>query len=222
MNGLPEEKLTPAQEDALAKRIQKSNKMDSESVNVLVLHNMREAFAYAYSVSKGNLEDGEVLSLCYSALRKAAFNFKPAQIRFFGYAKPYVRGEVCLRFEDLKVVKHSEHLPLTPEDMHGDEAPDCETIQRDPEQSFPMPAVVDDHLPALYKKEDWERMRPIFSKLTEQERMVLELKYEGGYNFREMGELLDVSRSATEATHSRALRKIRCELMRTNALFCGR
>lgn len=207
--GLPTTPLTPEQENALAKKIQVSKKQDEDAINELVLHAMREAFFYAMYFSR-KLSADSVYSLCYSALRYAATNFQPHRIRFLGFAKPYIRGEICKTFNDLKVVKESET-----ESMHLYEGPDVEVPD-----AFHRATCVESDMHNIIIRDEWESLKPIFrEKLSENERMVLELKYEGGLNFSQISSLLRICREATRMSHSRALRKIRCVLMRKKALF---
>jgi DNA-directed RNA polymerase specialized sigma subunit len=56
-------------------------------------------------------------------------------------------------------------------------------------------------------------------KLSEQERMILDLTYTSGFTFQKIGDLTNTTRSAAQLIHTKALRKIRCELMRTKRLL---
>jgi RNA polymerase sigma factor (sigma-70 family) len=72
----------------------------------------------------------------------------------------------------------------------------------------------------IMSRDEWNAMVPILqSRLSEKERMVLELKYQSGFNFRQIGDLLRVSRSDTQATHTRAINKVRGALKGKRALF---
>jgi DNA-directed RNA polymerase specialized sigma subunit len=74
---------------------------------------------------------------------------------------------------------------------------------------------------SIEMRERLAMIKPIMeSKLSESERMVLDLAYSGGYNFDEIGTMLTpkVTRSAVQQTHARALKKLRAELGRQKKL----
>lgn len=222
LNGLPEKELGPEHETALGVRIQ--TKRDEDDMNTLALYNMREAFAYASACCKRRLSETEIFSLCFEALKKAAKNFVPGQIRFFAYAKPYVRGEICNTYDDLRVVRRGETELLAPDDIPGenehtaeDDFDTCEVQTRD--NHFHKEDVVDSDMEGIMNRDEWASIKPILSKLSEKERQVLDLRFQSGFNFRQIGELLNVSRSDTQATCVRALKKVRCELLRKRKLF---
>jgi len=222
LRGIPETRLSLEQESALSDKIQASKKSDEDSINALALHNLREAFYYALACSK-TLPPDDVYSLCYAALRYAATNFKYRGARFFPYSKAYIRGEIYKTFNDRNVVKDAicEPLRLGDEEMvrEIEESENGHPLSLRRPRNFIEPTVESD-LHGIVIRDEWGRIKPIFrDKLSEKERMVLELKFEGGFNFREIGDLLRVSRSDTQATHTRALRKVRCVLMRKKALF---
>jgi RNA polymerase sigma factor (sigma-70 family) len=56
-------------------------------------------------------------------------------------------------------------------------------------------------------------------KLTDQEAMILDLVYTSGFNFQEIGNLLNITRSAAQLSHTKGLKKIRCELLRQKKLL---
>lgn len=215
LSGLPTEILTPEQENVLAEKIQASQ--DEDVINELVLHNMREAFFYALACSRTLAADA-VYSLCYAALRYSATNFQPRRIRFVSFSKPYIRGEIYKTFEERKVVKDSETVSLIMEDAET-ETPTSDAA-REVTDLYHKASCVDSDMHGIIIRDEWEHIRPILrEKLSENERMVLELKYEGGFNFSQISTLLHVCREATRATHARALRKVRCVLMRKKELF---
>jgi len=225
LTGVPETRLSLEQERQLSDKIQASKKSDEDAINTLTMHNLREAFYYALACSR-TLPPDEVYSLCYAALRYAATNFKYRGARFFPYSKAYIRGEIYKTFNDRNVVKEAVCVPLRLEDEEKARAIEDLVedghflhLRRDADKNFIEPTVESD-LHGIAIRDEWARIKPIFrAKLSEKERMILELKFEGGLNFREIGDLLRVSRSDTQATHTRALRKIRCALMRKKALL---
>lgn len=224
LSGLPEKQLTPEQEAELADRIQASKQRDEDCMNELALHAMREAFYYAMACSKKRLSEAEVFSLCFEALKKAAKNFQSGQIRFFAYAKPYVRGEICTTFEQLRVVKRGETESLIATDSTGEDRQTGEDYYMGETQTadtrgYAGPESVDSDMEGIMNRDEWASIKPILTKLSEKERQVLDLRFQSGFNFRQIGELLNVSRSDTQATCVRALKKVRCELLRKRELF---
>lgn len=227
LRGLPKKQLTTEEEDALAIRIQatrRKHEADEDAMNALILHSMREAFFYAMGCAR-NLPPDAVYSLCYAALRLAAPNFSPGRIRFFAYCKPYVRGEICKTFNELKVVRNADCQTLSPDVVNSaEEGTSGETYWASDfvRNSFidSKVDVVEPETDAIMGREEWTLIVPILqSRLSEKERMVLELRYQSGFNFRQIGDLLKVSRSDTQATHERAINKVRCALKGKRELF---
>ncbi len=192
----PENPLTPEEEK-------------TATPESLIMHSMREAFLYAFKCCRGNLEEGEVLSACYLALDDASKNFKPhhsARLRFFAYAKPYVRGKIIAEFRAKDVVRRArDHESIQTREDTG--------VYSQNEEFFHEPDATHAH-------EEWESLKPLIDEvLSEKESMILELRYHGGLNFRQIGNLLGVSRSNTQNEHREALLKIRNKLMEKKRLF---
>jgi RNA polymerase sigma factor (sigma-70 family) len=68
-----------------------------------------------------------------------------------------------------------------------------------------------------------ERMAEIYpimeSKLNEQEQMIINLVHKDGFNFPEIGKLLDITRSAVQRAYSKAVKKIKTEIERRKRLL---
>src|SRR6266478_3219738 len=96
--------LTADQESALVPKIKKGN---DDALNALVLANMREGFLYAKGVCRAAIEDGELFSLTYSALKGAGKRFRTGYGRFFAFAKSRIRGAVTRFWHSQDTVKHS-------------------------------------------------------------------------------------------------------------------
>jgi RNA polymerase sigma factor (sigma-70 family) len=215
LRGIPEEKLTPEAED----RLSRSGKLDT-----LVLHNMREGFFYARHVCRGMLPEDEVFSAVYRALEHASRNYKPGTkvgIRFFAYAKPYVRGALSREWKSKDVVKHAKHESLdvparsTAAMMDNYDQDGVQNEYRDSNNKWEELNPVDPEFDLIHLHEQLEELRPVLrSELSEHERMVIELCYFGHFNFEEIGVRLGVSRSAIQNAHVRAMRKIRMALAR--------
>lgn len=230
MNDLPTESLTQDQENALAKQ------KTEDARNTLVLHSMREAMAYAYRCSRGMLDRDELFSLCYDALQRAAKRFSPNRIRFFAYAKQDVRRGITIAWREKDVVKNSsmhedkDHEPIYPNDCPPDASIDI-TEGTDQVHHVPSSApddferireeqTVDPEFEKIHVKERMELIKPIMEKkLTDVEKMVIDLYFNGDMTFQQIGDMLNVSRAWAQMVHFEGLKKIRCELLQRKALF---
>jgi RNA polymerase sigma factor (sigma-70 family) len=203
LSEFPESSLTPEDEIAAATSGTEEAKLS------LVMHSMREAFLYAFKCSRGNLEEGEVLSACYLALVDATKNFNPHHsrgLRFFAYAKPFIRGRTIAEFRAKDVVRrardHESLQVFEDSDVYGPN-----------EAAYSEPEIT-------HSKEEWESLAPLIKKcLNEREAAILDMYYKGGLNFRQIGDLLGVSRSHTQNDHRTALKKIRIYLLEQKRLF---
>lgn len=158
----------------------------------LALCNLQEAVIYARHCSRGIFSDGELVSLCWVALRQAAKNYrhhKSRGIRFFAFAKPYVRGQINAERKRNRVVRNAEHESL-------DGAADCDTV----EPNFSN----------IEASELLAGLKPaIFSELNDRERAILILRYQSGFSFTEIGERIGFSRQSIQKCHAAALLKLR-------------
>lgn len=214
LRGLPTETLSPETEVALALA------GDEESRNHLALHNMREGFFYAIACAR-ILPPDEIYSLCYKALLAATRNFLPDRTaRFFSFAKPYIRGEISRTFKRYKVVTKAETTQIPMET--GFETDDRWRPTEEPTTNydeFQRATAVEPDFQSIMARDEWASLKPLLAALKEKERMVLQLFYQSGFNFRQIGDLLNVSRSDIQATHANAIKKVRCQVARTEGLF---
>ena len=61
-----------------------------------ILGSMREAIRYSRKCCRGRIDDGELISLCYDAMKGAARKYNPKYgISFFAHCKAYIRGEIA-------------------------------------------------------------------------------------------------------------------------------
>jgi RNA polymerase sigma factor (sigma-70 family) len=201
--------------------------------NELALHAMHEAIPYARRVCRGGLPDDELFSLCWSALCKAAKQFKPNRVRFFAYAKVSVRRGICDAWRQKDVVKHASihevgELHHIKPDYHMEGAdgdyPENLRIGQPSEYGSALSGVfgpvVDPETEQIEIRDQWAIVEPLMrAKLSKNEFMTLDLHYRGGMNFQEIGDILGVVREATRLTHIRALKKIRAEVTRKKALL---
>lgn len=213
----PERALSPTQENALFR--------SADGRSNAVLHNMREAFAYAKYLCKSRMADGAIFSLVYSALSNAARRYRPsmnkrfAKSRFFGYAKPYIRGELSRTWKKQNVVPNSRCISL--EALWASMA--AEERENGPQDNEAMPiydTAVEPEFDAIHTRERWEIVAPIMHKtLTCQEKMVIDLYYYGQFSFEDIGKMLEISRSAVQITHTRAIKKLGNAVAREKGLL---
>lgn len=196
-----------------------------EAREELVMLSLREAFAYLHGVSKGRTTPGEILSISFNALTRSAKNFSPGMQTFFAYSKAYLRGELFKAWREDRVVKKGQVHSI--EGWSNQEfSPSDDGLARlglNYEGHEEGPAEYEgNYEPGFEEIDSRERfgiIKPSLEKITAQERLVLELYYFGGMNFPQIGRLVSASPSAVQATHSRALRKVRKDLFRRKRLF---
>lgn len=247
LDSLPPEALSAAEEDALAIRIQKTKQEDD--INKLVLHNMKEGFLYAKRVCRGHIADDELFSLTYSALVRNAKRFRPGMIRFFAFCKAGIRGALSRYWKTLDVVKNAslhetEETFKAPVDASGmkvrrlsegvpgnrergvehedDDASYVSGLTAQIQNSLAIFAEspVDPDFPSIEIREQMLLVNEaIRGRLTEQERMVIDLVYKDGFSFQEIGNMLSITRSAVLLAHSKALKKIRMDMIRQKRLL---
>lgn len=212
LDGLPEiGELSHEAEAELA------GKPDSEPT--LALHNMREAFLYAHKCCRGRLTDDEIYSACYDALCKAAKNFKAGRIRFFGYAKPYVRGALSQVWKTKDTMPNNKNIRarqgeppcLAQEGESEDTIEEADGftgifLKRRYKQIFPTTGPEFD---AIQAREEWGLIEPLIkSVLTDKEQTVIALRYKSSLSFERIGALLKISRQDVQLTHAVALKKL--------------
>ncbi len=180
------------------------------SLDKLALSNMSEAIIYARHCSRGGLNDGELTSMCWVALRQAAKNYcrrKSNGITFFAFSKQYLRGQISKEFKARLVVRQAEHCPI-------DFITPGESGKLDPDHGNALvPTVCEIDTSNLETKELLAGLRPaIFRVLNDRERAIFILRYESGFSFGEIGERIGYSRQHIQNLHSCALKKLRVVL----------
>ena len=237
LNTLPDRNLTKEQEAILSRRIRKGPRKQ-EAIDKLVVNNLKEASIYAkHYCPKDLFSDGEIMSLCYDVLTKSAPRFRPSfGIRFVAFCKHRLRGAVKRHCCTLDVVKHASVKrtdnfggPVFVPFVGGCEIPNRErsTIREDSTgadvyETSTQGGTVDFDFSGVDIRELWiPLMRVVRGKLNPRQRMVLRLVYDLGFNMQEIGDMLVVSRSAVQMTHSSALRILRHELGGNRELLVG-
>lgn len=194
---------------------------DSEQAT-LVLHSMREAFFYARKCCRGKLPDDEIYSACYEALCEAARNWQPGgNTRFFGYAKLYIRGRSGLaklwKSKDVvrnKGGKYHDEVPFPPEvgEVESEGASGLtgmllvSRLRRNLQEDAP---ICEPDIESVQLREEYALLQPMLKQLTDKEQSVISLRYRSGLTFERIGGLLGTSPADSQATHARALRKLR-------------
>lgn len=213
LSELPNSPMTPQEENTFAECIQrfKGGKRREAAIEALVTRSLREALLYAGRVCRRQLQDDEILSVCYPALVSAAKHFEPRRSRFFAFAKPHVRGAIARHWKSLDVVRGtSTEAPAE----RASEIPSAGD-----ESECPVEPSVDPAWGKIFMDERLAQIEPAMSLLTKRERQVLKLVYQDGRTFAEIGEKFGSTRSAAWSAHERALKKIRLHLYRKKQLF---
>jgi len=247
LNGIPQDRLNTDQEQLLARVIRGKSTTANEKQaarNMLILHAMWEAFFYARRCCRLKLPDDEIYSLSYDALCKAVGNFRPGKIRFFAYAKVYVRGAICKEWKKKDVVKNSSsHESLMLEDdlyssvgHHPDVDADYDSgagirtrgthpngVDHATFRSKKLlPDVAEPDFSSIRSREVWATLEPVLqTRLNPHEQKVIQMAYSEGLNFQEIGNKLGVSRAAIHTTHDRAIKRLRCVLSHKKELLLG-
>lgn len=177
------ERMTPKQEARASRR-------------TLVMRHMGEGLKYARKCCRGLLTDEILTSRVYAGLVKAAERFDPTRLnarRFFVYAKVFVRSEVWREWRGLDVVRNRKHI--SENDL--------------PEEDRPEQPTTEPEYGAIFAHDEWEKIEPLLRRLTDRERLVIDMVFLQGKNYREVGDALGISRSAAQQDGARALGKLR-------------
>jgi RNA polymerase sigma factor (sigma-70 family) len=204
---LPSKPLTRVQELDCVKQIESGNPEEADAaLERLVMHSLTRAFRYV--MSWGNITEGEALSISYSALVKAAGNFRDTSTRFLAYAKPFLRGALAREWKDRAVVtnswrrrKENETCEVTP----LDEALDKHRAL--------VPTTVDFPFDEISDKMRLEQLQKYLRRLTPQEQMVIELFFWGEFSQEQISQLVRCSRKAICSTMKRGLKRLRNFIM---------
>lgn len=176
---------------------------------MLVMSAMKEAVGYLRSRANRQLSDGELMSLAYRALNRSVLNFdptRPGSTSFLKYSKPYLRGYLYSEWRKRDKVKNHEPLPVEPDD---DEEDIREQVQ--------LPAD-EPRFDLIHTHERWKLIEPMLGRLNVHEQEVVRLCYFLGKTLAEIAEDRGVKRQSIQATHARALLKLRRILIRKKLL----
>jgi RNA polymerase sigma factor (sigma-70 family) len=221
-NSLPTEKLAPEREQQLARL------RTEEAAAELALYSTHQAIAYTRRCCRGALETDVLMSLCYDILLKIARRFEPGRQRFFAFAKAGLRGAIKDHWKTLDVVRNAKTISRAAaifEQLDNkppliEEQEECHCFRRLDCLEEAMGGVVEPDFQAVHTAERWAFVAPILeAKCSELEKTVINLLYTGGFNYPEVGKMLDISRQAVQAVQSRALKKVRNELLRRKRLL---
>lgn len=218
LEDFPAEKLSRAEENALAKRIRKGYQ---SALNKLVLHTMREAVTYAAYCSHNEIPQSDLISSCYESLVRSAKKFKPGYSRFMAYCKPAIRGDLKRVWTRKKVVRNASTIPM--DEVHTTITPKPGVTTEPEDQSHieaELGQTVEPDFQSIFTKERWELVKGIIAEVcTERERTILDLMYRGGLSAAEVARMDNLSRERIRQIHGEALKKVRCALMEKRRLF---
>jgi len=183
--------------------------LHAKNFEAVAIGAMREAVKYARKCCRGSLGDDELVSICYPALLQAAENYKTKfGLKFFSFAKQYVRGAISREWRRKDVVRNSSR--------YEDEDAPVEVVIRRPDDL----KTVNPDFESLDVRERWDLIWPVMQRrLNDVERMVLVLRYKSGFSYEEIGKLRGVTRQAIQRTHACALKKLRCALEHKRSLL---
>lgn len=179
-----------------------SARMRAKAMRTLVMTNMRGAVEYMSRICRGAKCREELVSLCYQALSRAVRNFAAQESSFLHYSKSYLRGEVSRAWDRQQVVRNASHGCFV-------EFSEDVLIQQRGTDFF-------DELDfqAIETREEDLPLRRCLKRLSPYERQVLRLHYHSNMTFQDIGTMMKVGRSAVQATHSKAILKMRRFLIR--------
>ncbi len=184
-------------------------------INFLVERSLREAVLLLRGMSKGRLNDGELVSIAYKALERSARSYSPKYgKRFFYFAKKALRGVLIEYFRGNEVVKHAEKPALNWEEANDASSkpkkfhPDVE----DTETTSELEGRSEADFSAIYRKEDFEQVLKAMKCLNKFERGILMFIRATGYSFRETAEEFGCSRAWVGLCYNRAIEKLRAVL----------
>lgn len=179
-----------------------SPRMVAKIKQALVMSNMAGATDYMRRICRGAKTREELISLSYQALARAAENFRAQGKSFLHYAKSYLRGEVARDWERRQVVRN---------------APNSSVVE------FSEEVLAEAHAPTFFDeldfqsietREETQALKRCLKRLTPYERQVIRMHYIEGKTFQDIGTMMKVGRSAVQATHAKAVLKMRRFLIR--------
>ena len=227
MNPLPlldqfsAQKLSPQEEAYLANEVRGGSKA---AATKLVMANMREALLYTGRVCNGAIDEQTRASLCYQELCMSAPRFRPGGIRFFAFAKVGLRGRMIRYRKSLLTVRNSYNtvsidslenvgVAKVRELKFLTTPAELRSPADDKEHSCREAVTGESESPnwdRAFAIDQWRVIREGLKHiLSDQQWMVLDLVYYNHMNFTEIGKRLDLTRSAIQAAHRKAIKKLR-------------
>lgn len=201
---LPKTILSPAREQQLIRRLP-----SKAAQTQLAVESMWEAVVFLRSCAAPTVSTGELFSMAWDSLTRASRNFQPGRkIRFFDYAKHYLRGNFrrTLRLQSMVVRNAAGQLPL---ETHCDDT--------DHHNSGDFPIRFDEICPTNYtfdhhqveSKDELRALAPVLMRLSVRDRALLHQKFFLDLTYTEIAVKKRVSRQAIEARIKRILRRLR-------------
>lgn len=230
LNTVPAGPIKPERETELIK---------AGEMETLVLETMYEAFLYATECSKGQEGESEIFSACYAALKKAAGRFDAKfNVRFFPFAKAFVRGELKLERRRLRVVRpiknkgkidHTEYVTLphyrvkdamSPDSLDANHLHEDKSCQQDykPRVGFEQEREADTL--QADRNQLWEEFSALVKPLlTKRAFEVVKLHIVDDLGWQEIADRLGYTREAHRALFEKTMRKLRCSPKVVRALL---
>jgi RNA polymerase sigma factor (sigma-70 family) len=199
-------RLDGVQINARAETIQRyrAGKRREQALEEVVLSAMRDGVYYLKAFAKGRCDDGELVSIAYTALNRAAIRFDPKHgTAFMTFAKAFLRGALFREW------KKQSRAPAGTDsiDRFDDRVDDTDGESED--KIIPKSLQEEPDFDAVHLKELWKRFEPYLNRLSPLERQVIDLRYMRGLKFSEIAELLHHRKQNYQAIHQRAIRKLR-------------
>lgn len=216
---VPKGPITPERETALLK---------ANDRETLIVESMYEAFLYATECSKGREGESEVFSACYSALKKASGRFDTKHgVRFFPFAKAFVRGELKLERRRLRVVRPAnknqrydflpvEKLPTELHDTPGDRLDAnqlqlSKAFQHDFQPKVGFEQEVAAETDGVDRDQLWQEfVSEAIRLLSPRALKVVTMHVVEGLGWQEIADKLGFTREAHRSMFEKAMRKLRC------------
>ena len=189
-----------------------ARKMTTRARQTLALHSMNEAVRYASACAANvaKIPRDEIISLCWDALYKSSKAFDPNRgLRFFAYAKVWVRGSIVRAYRSRDTVRNS-HKIFDPDYC----PPAGEARATEIEQAHAVPSPRREAI----SRELLDLIGKLIATLRPRERFVVSMRLYEDKTFSEIAEKLKMTRTATQAIFCRAARRMRGKLYREHGI----
>jgi len=208
--------LTQKETDIASRKVRFGKPAErAEGIEFLVVRSLRESVLLLRKMSKGRLDDGELISIAYKALERSARSYNPSKgKRFFYFSKKALRGVLIEHFRGNEVVKHAEKPAASWEEAVSTSRPrKSHPDLEDPETTSELEGRSDADFSTIYQKEDFEQVTRAMKCLNHFEKAIVLFIRATGYSFRETAEEFGCSRAWVGLCYNRAIEKLRAVLV---------